>query len=82
MRIIVHHRTVYRYDHAIRFSAQYLRLTPRTNASQRVLRWFVEGQGRLTPWTDGFGNACHTLVCDELADQVTMEIEVKPVRAK
>ncbi|OFW40384.1 MAG: hypothetical protein A3J29_11465 [Acidobacteria bacterium RIFCSPLOWO2_12_FULL_67_14b] len=73
MRIIVHHRTVYRYDHAIRFSAQYLRLTPRTNASQRVLRWFVEGQGRLTPWTDGFGNACHTLVCDELADQVTMD---------
>jgi transglutaminase-like putative cysteine protease len=73
LRIVIHHRTVYHYDHPIRFSAQYLRLTPRTNASQRVARWSVEGDGRLTPWTDGFGNLCHTLVSDELIEQVSVE---------
>jgi len=73
LRINIRHRTIYHYDHPIRFSAQYLRLTPRTNASQRVLRWSVEGEGRLTPWSDGFGNLCHTLVNDELVDQVVVD---------
>jgi transglutaminase-like putative cysteine protease len=72
VRIVISHNTMYRYDHPIRFSAQYLRLTPRTNASQRVVRWTVEGDGRLTPWTDGFGNVCHTMVCDEEVEQVTV----------
>ena len=72
MRIVVRHRTVYNYDHAIRYSTQYLRLTPRNNPSQRVIRWNVEGQGRLTPWTDGFGNLCHTLVCDEIVSQISV----------
>jgi transglutaminase-like putative cysteine protease len=73
LRIIIRHRTVYHYDHPVRFSAQYLRLTPRTNASQRVVRWSVEGEGRLTAWSDGFGNVCHTLVRDEVADQVAVD---------
>ena len=73
MRIVVSHRTVYHYEHAIRFSTQYLRLTPRNNPSQRVIRWNVQGQGRLSAWTDGFGNLCHTLVSDELVNEVTVE---------
>jgi transglutaminase-like putative cysteine protease len=73
VRIAVRHRTVYRYDHPIRFSAQYLRLTPRVNASQQTVRWTVNGQGRFTPWTDGFGNACHTLVSTDLADEISVE---------
>lgn len=73
MRIVVRHRTVYNYDHPIRYSTQYLRLTPRTNPSQRVIRWNIEGHGRLTPWTDGFGNLAHTLVCDETIDQIAID---------
>ncbi len=75
MRIAVRHRTVYRYDHPVRFSAQYLRLTPRVNASQQPVRWTVSGQGRFTPWTDGFGNACHTLVLTDVADEIAVEAE-------
>ena len=72
MRIVVRHRTVYNYDHPIRYSTQYLRLTPRSNPSQRIIRWNVEGQGRLTPWADGFGNQAHTLVCDEIVSQIAV----------
>lgn len=72
MRIVVRHRTVYNYDHPIRYSTQYLRLTPRSNPSQRIIRWNVEGQGRLTSWTDGFGNHTHTLVCDEIVSQIAI----------
>ena len=73
MRIAVRHRTVYQYDHPIRFAAQYLRLTPRNNPSQRTLRWTVGGQGRFTTWTDGFGNQCHTVVSTNTSDEVVLE---------
>lgn len=65
MRIAIRHGTVYRYDHPVRFSSQYLRLTPYTNPSQRVLNWRIDAPGELTPWTDGFANHCHTLFCDD-----------------
>jgi transglutaminase-like putative cysteine protease len=65
MRINIRHSTIYRYDHPVRFSAQYLRLTPYTNPSQRVLNWRIDAPGEQTPWTDGYGNLCHTLFCDE-----------------
>jgi transglutaminase-like putative cysteine protease len=73
LRIVVSHRTVYKYEHAIRYSTQYLRLTPRSNPSQRVIRWIIEGHGRLTPWIDGFGNLSHTLVCDELINEIAID---------
>lgn len=66
MRLSISHRTVYRYDHAPFFSAQVIRLTPRTNISQQIMRWRIETAGSLSPWTDAFGNACHTLVLDDV----------------
>ncbi|MEO5336791.1 MAG: transglutaminase family protein [Magnetospirillum sp. WYHS-4] len=64
MRLAIEHLTEYRYDGAPNTSIQYVRLTPRADAVQRVLSWKVEAPGRLTPWTDGFGNAVHTVVQD------------------
>lgn len=73
MRIEIEHTTTYRYADVFRYSTQYLRLTPYTNPSQRVIQWKLEAPGRRTTWRDAYGNLCDTLVCD---DQVT---EVKIV---
>jgi transglutaminase-like putative cysteine protease len=70
MRLAIRHRTLYRYDAAVTHSAQYLRLTPATNARQRVLTWRIEAPGRIREWRDAFGNACHTLVLDRPASEL------------
>ena len=63
MRILVHHRTEYRYSQPLMQSVQYVRLTPRSGTSQTVNRWKVSCQGAdLEEWTDHYGNICHTLV--------------------
>ena len=70
MRITIHHRTHYRYSTALVHSAQYLRLSPYTNPSQRVVSWRIDAPGQLTPWTDGFGNLCHTLVVERPGTEI------------
>lgn len=65
MRLSIHHLTTYAYGGQVHFSAQYLHLTPVSNASQRVLRWRIDAPGQLTEWRDAFGNICHTLVVDK-----------------
>jgi YD repeat-containing protein len=65
MQLSVHHRTTYSYNDHVRYSAQYLHLTPLSNPSQRVLRWRIDAPGQLTEWHDAFGNTCHTLVIDK-----------------
>ena len=70
MRLSIVHRTAYQYDAAVSFGIQYLRLTPYANASQRVIRWTVEAPGKLTRWTDAFGNSCDTLIFDDPGDRI------------
>ena len=62
MRIAIEHKTIYRYAGEVIHTAQYLRLRPRNNASQRVVDWRIDAPGQLSPWDDAFGNACFTLV--------------------
>lgn len=73
MRIRIQHKTSYVYEHGPVFSAQYLRLTPLINASQRTLRWKVRGPGSLAPWSDGFGNPCHMLTLEQPTDRIEVE---------
>tara|TARA_R110002110_G_scaffold60822_6_gene171116 strand:- start:4192 stop:5004 length:813 start_codon:yes stop_codon:yes gene_type:complete len=70
MRLNITHKTVYRYDDPPIFSAQVIRLTPRTNASQHLVRWRIEPSSGLSAWTDAFGNVSHTLVVDEPRDRI------------
>ncbi len=70
MRLVIVHRTTYRYEAAVSFGIQYLRLTPSTNASQRVIRWNIDAPGRMTGWTDAFGNRCDTLILDRPGDRI------------
>jgi transglutaminase-like putative cysteine protease len=72
MRLNIRHDTHYRYERPVRFSAQYLRLTPYSNPSQRVIRWNIATPGKHDPWTDAYGNQCSTLVCDQLTDEIVI----------
>ena len=70
MRLNITHKTTYQYDEPPNFSAQVIRLTPRTNISQHLVRWRVEPSGGLSAWTDAFGNVSHMLVVDEPRDRI------------
>jgi transglutaminase-like putative cysteine protease len=70
MRIHIEHRTHYRYATELVHSAQYLRLTPYSNPSQRIINWRVDAPGQLTQWMDAFGNTCHTLVMERPATEI------------
>jgi len=72
MRLSVHHQTSYAYDGQVRYSTQYLRLTPNSNPSQRVLSWRIDTPGQLTEWRDAFGNVCHTLVVDKPVSSIDL----------
>ena len=72
MRIRISHRTTYRYAAAPAFSAQLLRLTPRTGPGQSVLDWTVDGGGELSAWTDAFGNACNLLAFDRPSGRIAI----------
>ncbi len=72
MRVSIEHRTTYRYHGEITHLAQYLRLTPATNASQRVIEWSIRADGQLSPWRDAYGNFCHTLVVERPTDEIVV----------
>lgn len=59
MRLHIRHETRYRLDEPARRSVQYLRLTPRLDRCQQILRWAITGPETVVPWTDGFGNRVH-----------------------
>ncbi len=62
MRVRISHRTTYTYAEPARSVIQVLRLTPRSNDSQRVSDWRidVEADCRLAAGEDAFGNVTHT----------------------
>ncbi|HEY0523237.1 MAG TPA: transglutaminase family protein [Stellaceae bacterium] len=79
MRLKVRHETVYRYEEPASYSIQYVRLTPPSNAAQRVLRWRLSTPGRVREHVDAFGNPMHVVVVDrphsEIRIGVTGEVE-------
>jgi transglutaminase-like putative cysteine protease len=64
MRLHVDHVTEYGYEAPVRLSTQYLRLTPRDSARQKVLEWRLEAPGVPTRTLDGYGNVLHVLTLD------------------
>jgi transglutaminase-like putative cysteine protease len=59
MLLAIDHRTEYATSEAPSHAVQYVRLTPRDDHGQRVMRWHVDVPGRATPWRDCFGNWVH-----------------------
>jgi len=65
MQLRILHRTAYRYDEPVKYSAQALRLTPRREGQQRVLNWAIHAPGRRIEQVDAHGNITHLLTLEE-----------------
>jgi transglutaminase-like putative cysteine protease len=77
MQLRILHRTVYRYDEPVKYTAQTLRLTPRREGAQRVLSWNIRAPGRRTEQVDAHGNITHLLTLEE--PHRAIEIDVRGV---
>jgi transglutaminase-like putative cysteine protease len=65
MQLRIRHRTAYRYDDSVKYSAQALRLTPRREGRQRVLGWTIHAPGRRIEQLDAHGNVTHLLTLED-----------------
>jgi transglutaminase-like putative cysteine protease len=65
MQLHIQHRTTYRYEEPVKYTAQTLRLTPRREGAQRVLSWMIRAPGRRTEQLDAHGNLTHLLTVEE-----------------
>jgi transglutaminase-like putative cysteine protease len=74
MRLKVRHETHYRYDELAVYSVQYVRLTPRSNAAQRVVSWRISAPGKLREITDHYGNIAHVVVVDRPHDEIRLGV--------
>lgn len=74
MLLSVLHRTAYRYSRSAQSTVQMLRLTPRAEAHQRVLRWRLTAPGALAEHVDAYGNLAHTLTLHAPHDAVVIEV--------
>ena len=56
MKLVIDHLTRYGYDEEVKFSTQYLRLTPRSTARQTITAWTLTlPDGAAVTTTDGWG---------------------------
>jgi transglutaminase-like putative cysteine protease len=80
MRVAIVHETVYRYEHPVHYSVQYLRLTPRSSGRQKIISWKLDTPVAARAWTDAFGNESHLLVVQrphtEIRVRARGEVEV------
>jgi transglutaminase-like putative cysteine protease len=74
MQLHIVHRTTYRYEEPVKYTAQTLRLTPRREGSQRILSWQLRAPGRRTEQTDAHGNLTHLLTLEEPHREISLEV--------
>jgi len=83
MKHAITHTTHYRYSLPVNYTIQLLRMTPRQDAHQRVLKWRIDTPGDLQPLLDAFGNVTHTLTLTEPHDaihlKVSGQVDVQPL---
>jgi len=72
MKLAITHETRYTYDSPVRYSAQYLRLTPRDTARQKVLDWRLDTPGQPVGTQDGYGNVLHVLTLDRPVSEIVI----------
>lgn len=72
MKLAVDHLTHYRYDHEVKFSTQYLRLTPQSTTRQRIVEWTLSLPEQSTEGTDAFGNILHVLTLDRPHEMIAI----------
>jgi len=72
MKLGFAHETRYSYESPVRYSTQYLRLTPRDTARQKVLRWRIDTPGQPVGTHDGYGNVLHVLTLDKPVTEIVI----------
>lgn len=72
MRIFIDHLTRYLYDEPVRYSTEYLRLVPSSNARQRVVEWSLEAPADPLQFTDGYGNVTHLLTITDPVSEIVI----------
>jgi transglutaminase-like putative cysteine protease len=72
MKLNLVHETRYRYESPVRYSTQYLRLTPRDTVRQRVIAWRLETPGQPVGTHDGYGNVLHVLTLDKPVTEIVI----------
>lgn len=75
MLIRVEHATTYHYSEPVMATTQYLRMTPLSGRTQAVESWVLSCPGAtMTPWSDQYGNVCHTLTANKPVDQLEIRV--------
>ena len=72
MRISIDHVTRYAYEHPVRYSTQYLRLVPPSDARQRVVDWTLETPAAPLELRDGYGNILHVLTIEKPITEIVI----------
>ena len=65
MQLHIRHETQYVYSEPVKRSIQNLRLTPRSELSQRTLHWSITAPGKQKAQIDAHGNVVHLLTLDQ-----------------
>lgn len=74
MLLNIRHETVFRYPRPVRYSIQQLRLTPRSEITQRAVNWHITAPGRQSRLTDAYGNVAHVLTWAEPHDEIRIVV--------
>jgi transglutaminase-like putative cysteine protease len=78
MQLRIIHRTAYRYQEPVKYTAQTLRLTPRREGCQRILSWTIRAPGRLREKMPAVTAAG---ILFEIQTQVTLDVfQARPPR--
>ncbi|MDE2052515.1 MAG: transglutaminase family protein [Gammaproteobacteria bacterium] len=74
MQLRISHRTTYRYQEPVKYSAQMLRLTPRRDGEQHTLAWSIQAPGRRAEQVDAHGNITHLLTLEEPHREISIVV--------
>ncbi|QLR43788.1 transglutaminase family protein [Enterobacter sp. RHBSTW-00994] len=73
MKLVIDHLTRYGYDEEVKFSTQYLRLTPHSSGRQKITSWTLSlPEGSAVTTTDAWGNVLHVLTLDNPHKEITI----------
>ncbi|MEQ9861312.1 transglutaminase family protein [Pectobacterium cacticida] len=75
MKLTINHLTHYRYDEEVKFSTQYLRLTPKNSARQKIRQWKLTLPVPAVQTTDAYGNVLHVLTLDRPHHDITIHAQ-------
>lgn len=75
MKLTIKHQTLYVYDQPVEYSIQNLRLFPKNNNFQKVIKWEINSIGKMHKHMDVFGNINHRLTINEPHQKILISAE-------